>query len=513
MKKIFTSTSIVLSATLTFLLTGCGSVPPPQPYNIKVQANEKLSQTEKQELLNKALEDIKGAYNISGNCLSYTKKWTWGRKSYYDRKDVCYTISDDDTINQTNSGRTNNANGKAESTYQSDDEIEFKTFIETIQSTGKITEQYLNNVALYIDYKKKFNIHLQEQLNIANKLGCQLFDKTKILNKSEIIQLSDCEISKPKENVSPIQSFIKYEDIKKKLKLSAYLKNTTLDKRMKITFDKTKIDYSSAMTSNKFEFNVNNIAFNYLPNTYVSSDNNIEIQVFNNNENSYDSTIKEIKLTNKTKEFIELDTIAGYYGSDVVDNILYIHDNKKVRIPPESVITFNVGEKYKYSINDFPSKKVLNVDSRNQKVNYGFSVAYKMINQNMIKNVYDVKKYTIDDLLNEKEVSLKTDNKFNNITNSEVEKKQKTQTSSQKQEGFLSENVYYELENGRMTAYMSSPDSPTTFKMLADRVAFKNRNQYSSLTCIWVNDAYFLNNFRGMRIDSRHEKIWGRLSY
>ena len=154
--------------------------------------------------------------------------------------------------------------------------------------------------------------------------------------------------------------------------------------RYKVSFAKYKFEENYINFPKDVVFEINDVKYNYIPTIYKSNDENIKVEVINTP--LLRKTVKQFKISNNTKEFIEIDTIAGYYGEDVVDNILVT----KIKLSPMSFKNITVS--------NFPKKKLLDVKTKKQKINYGFSIGYKMINNNVMKSLYKVNLYTIDNI-------------------------------------------------------------------------------------------------------------------
>jgi hypothetical protein len=261
----------------------------------------------------------------------------------------------------------------------------FSEYIEDYQV--KVSEKFKELVEKFSKFKKSYLKYQQEAQEKKKQITIKVVDKTGVLSKDildEFLKNTTLEVvstpavklflSNKKANSFFIKSLVKYDMLG----------------RYKVVYKKTSYKEIYNKFPNNLVYEIQKVYFNYLPQQFYATNGNIEVEIINT---PFDfSSIKLIKIQNNTKQFIEIDTIAGYYGEDVLDNIV-----TKIKISPTSykIIKYDISNIYK--INDFPKKKLLLVKNKNQKVSYGISVAYKMINQNIIKNLYKVNKYEIKD--------------------------------------------------------------------------------------------------------------------
>jgi len=413
-----------ISVVLSIGIAGCGN--PPQPYDYKMSKKyQSISDYDKQQLLNIVVDrNSRLKYKSSHGCISVTS--IWGSSTRYDdRMKNCFKISNNHIIRNDYSKcktgykaqKCNYIGGKVE---------EYTDFINKLQSGNILSDGLNNEITNYQKFITLYNEADKQRKDKIAKVKTSLLDNTKVLSKSafnkfnkfktnSISTKSKIDLYKsyiaPKDGKNTVNQFARnilgdsfsenfdkvFKDgkiISNDFKVQSYILKNEIG-RYKVNYKKTsfKENYDNFPTNITFE--INKVYFNYLPTKYLANDTNIDIEVVNT-PLQYGS-VKSIKIQNKTKEFIEIDTIAGYYGENVTDNIINIKDMKRVKIAPMSYKIFETGYSYKYRINDYPSKKLLLVDNKNQKINYGFSVGYKMVNQNIIKNVYKVNSYSIKD--------------------------------------------------------------------------------------------------------------------
>jgi len=390
-------TAGVMGAIMAISFTGCGANIP-QPYSAKVQNYSNITNSEKNKLLLNSMKSIKKFYPDKRGRYSSPSKLRGDTISYYGLNATFahkFTINNNSNeITRTDVSRETHGNGKGADAYGAlTDDFGFTDYINTYQVD--LSNKFSNSLERYSQFKISYNKHKKNANIKKEEIRINFNDLTSILPKSILD-----EISKSKITISNSSSAIN-------LFLNGKQANvfTITSNAIKNAIDRYKVNYKENSYSDSYDkfpsnitYEIDKVYFNYLPIKFITSDDNIDIEVKNNPLGSYDS-IEYIKVYNKTKEFIEIDTIAGYYSENVTDNIINIKDMKRVKISPMSYKIFKTGYSYEYRINDYPSRlnRLLLVNDRNQKVNYGFSIGYKMINQNIIKNLYKVNQYSIKD--------------------------------------------------------------------------------------------------------------------
>ena len=380
----------IVGAILAVGFIGCGN--PPQPYNYKLDNQySNISDYEKQQLLNIVIDrNSRLKYKSSNGCVMVHSVWG-GSTRYDDNMKNCFIINNNKILRKDKSHcRTNYRTCKCN--YIGRKVEKYSDFINNLQK-NIIAQDLQKEIKNYIKFKKMYNEHKKNAQVKKKNIVIHFIDTTKILPKNIIKQLSVYNLSLIIKG-SAINRFIKNQSANAFV-INSSIKKDTID-RYKVVYSKTDYLDSYDKFPSNITYKINKVYFNYLPKKFIANDKNIDVEVINDPLDNYES-IKYIKIYNKTKEFIEIDTIAGYYGDIVTDNIINIKDMKRVKISPMSYKIFKIGYSYKYRINDFPRNKFLLVNDKNQKVNYGFSIGYKMINQNIIKNLYKVNTYSIKD--------------------------------------------------------------------------------------------------------------------
>lgn len=395
-RKIF---QVIVSVFFMLCFSACGGGIAPKPYDVKLNSSSMISNKTKQALL---------TYNIRilHNDFKYHNTERYYKHSKYSKlvnNSLVFNIWQYDTpfpynvyyIYEFKYNENKDSLSMIDKSYsqykgrkerrdayfipEPDRLTEYMNIFQT-----RLTKLYTSDLEKYTPFQKEYKQKKSEFDKKYKQIHITTEDTTKIVPNKIINKLSKYQLW-PNEETA-INSYIKGNDISFKIG-SRVLKDK--EDRYKVDYEK----YKSMEEYNKFPMNlvyrINKVYYNYLPKSFIAKDKNINVEVVNNVEFADGNSMNSLKITNNTKEFIEINTIAAYYYQDVFDNILNI---KSIRLAPMSYKIIKKGV-----IKDFPSNKLINVTDKNQKINYGFSIGYKMINQNMMKNLYKVNTYTISD--------------------------------------------------------------------------------------------------------------------
>ncbi|RLA82916.1 MAG: hypothetical protein DRG78_05895 [Epsilonproteobacteria bacterium] len=388
---------VIVSISFVIYFSACGSTPP-KPYNITLGPSSSLiTNQEKQTLLTHNLKAIHDNFKYKiDSSFKHNKYSNLENNSlvchvwYYDTafpmdKFYIYEFKYDENKNRlfmldNSYGKGRGSKEKYTAYHSGLDGL--NEYLDTFQM--KLTNSYESSLAKYEVYKKEYKQKKSEFDKKYKQIHITTEDTTKIVSSKIIKKLSKYQLW-PNEETA-INSYIKGNDISLKIG-SRVLKDK--EGRYKVDYEKYKYmeEYNKFPTN--LVYKINKVYYNYLPKSFIAKDKNINVEIVNNVEFADGNSMNSLKITNNTKEFIEINTIAAYYDQDVFDNILNI---KSIRLAPMSYKIIKKGV-----IKDFPSKKLINVTDKNQKINYGFSIGYKMINQNIMKNLYKVDTYTIGD--------------------------------------------------------------------------------------------------------------------
>jgi|GEM_PF-4315916 len=134
------------------------------------------------------------------------------------------------------------------------------------------------------------------------------------------------------------------------------------------------------LQSGKFVYPVRSIKYKFIPETYKLEDKFISI-VLTTTGNSYGSRAS-VKIENLTNEFIEIENVSIYSGSNIYD--FFEKDMKNVDLSPGAVASItpekygaaNIGNVYRY------------VKSLSDTYKLGVAVKYKIMSTNAIRTLY-----------------------------------------------------------------------------------------------------------------------------
>ncbi len=426
MKKII-YLSIVFSIVVGF--TGCSTA---KPYAAHI--NKKYADVEndlKQSLLGVVIDKrSSGLYQSRNSCVYLKQNVRWnGSTSASDinyNYEVCYKVKDNiihsyDHSSQNGynyySGGKKYAQTGRPSYYATKASTQYVKYLISLEK-GILLNDLETELNHYKIFKQEFENHQNQSKLKYKNLSTSFEDTTGILTKDVMN-----ELTKHKRFISTryTDSLRLYKGInrdpKKRELLNKYLVNAANYRGVKANSNSSSQDkslmplnnfrytdrvlvdaagrYKVKYAQNEFQenyldfpknviFKITSVKFNFLPTKYIAKDKNIEVEIVNTPFGRH--SIKTFKVSNRTKEFIELDTIAGYYGKDVYDGL----SAEKIKIAPMSTKVI--------PILDFPSNKILDLKSKNQINQYGFSVSYRLLSQNITKNLFKVDDYNINEL-------------------------------------------------------------------------------------------------------------------
>jgi len=146
--------------------------------------------------------------------------------------------------------------------------------------------------------------------------------------------------------------------------------------RFQIVFGTAPVSFTAPDIPDEITYKIINFSKILIPDIFVAENKHIKLIA------KYDvrlRRIKELTVFNKTKEFIKLETIAGYYAGKINNNLLYAATN----LAPMSKNEIKHKAFFAYK-NQFTNKK---------SVQYGFSVGYRMSDMNKVNSLYSVKEF------------------------------------------------------------------------------------------------------------------------
>lgn len=388
MKKIFKENKLKLSLlVLPLLITGCGVVPEKKiektsinKFNKKVELNG-VSKYEGEILLNNYLLSLK-LINTSkrpkANC-TFQGKWSTNHimggsdlKVY----DACYFLRGNYITRET-SGTAKIKSLIWKNKWSYDDIPLSNEFISYVYGIDKsINNDFDTIVSDYAKFKKEFKKLEEKTKTNIKTLKPKIIDNTKILSKSYLKNSFSYNSS-----IANLRKPIRvYKDFNLSNISELFKVSTSIDKKKKDRFDiKFKerfLRYDLKGDNFRPTFIVDKVKFNYLPEYFFNKDKSISIEVNN----------KSMNIVNLTNNYINIESVSMYYN----DNIKTIK-NLNLKLPPQSV-----EKNYNISSLEHYNNKLIEVKSKNQKVNYGFAISYYNQDVDKRNTLYKTKNYTIN---------------------------------------------------------------------------------------------------------------------
>ena len=393
---------------IIFNISGCsGKI---EPYKVNLNSKyKKIDEEDKEKILKLRVFTLypqkynNGDIYIKNTCIL-------SKKSY--SKGICYRLVYNNLINYTNT-RNN---------FFPEDYIEFVNSFPKKYHLKENLEKELDGFLIYKDKcehlkkqtQSKITAKIQKTINQINKSKQKLYpnikDPNNILTKNEINNISYTKEIKNRIKLyhnyfnkylqnDCIINYVNYIDFNKyRLNINniykdIYIKLRLNEKEKRFKFKYNINPYICSKECKNPIIEIKKIYFNYLPNKFIIKDKNLLINIqtknIHQNKKSIYGYSNKIKISNNTTHFIIINAIAGYYNNKVIENLL----NENIIIPPKSYKLIENN----WDLINFPNKKYILVKNRNQKVNYGFSIAYKIQQLNILNNIYFTKDYTIDD--------------------------------------------------------------------------------------------------------------------
>ena len=376
--------------TATVLLSGCGASNQPQIDNKPIQLpKSNLSIDTKNELFKSLFKD--NETTIESDYISYRfTRYQGHSKSIINTKAkmrVQFYLDNNEirTNDISNCGARN-----CKSIAHLDDVKDFYSMIEKEKKRIAIT--FPKYLAEYPKYKP-------EIINWSNKIDKS---KPKLSLKTDVVS-DKRNLNEIAKNIRVTKARIKPESVYHSFKIEGgkkdfktYLRENMCmfhvdlgevnAKRFKLNLPiYNKINYlSKCITESKLKKDiplvVDNVSFNYLKDTNVSSNKDMIIELESTGYKTYD-----VKISNKTSKFIQMKTLSLYYGGDIVSI-----DLNNIKLAPNSS---TLKGKIQLSLLDNMDKFV-KVTDINQKIDFGIAGEYTINGQ--FKNIYDVKALTIN---------------------------------------------------------------------------------------------------------------------
>ena len=383
-----------------FFFAGCSLGNPPQPCNVKIQDNHKnITDTEKTELIKKILKNNSNGYAIDGNCIKVDSFWGVGSDFYHDKMKNCFVISNNVLKRKDYSVCFNNGR-RHECDYIGKKVENYADYINKLQN--KIIPQQLPiEISKYAKYKEKYYQEKQKAEKRMKNIKTVIVDENHVLSQNVLNKIKyNTYIERPygivtsytpgrKEvtDMNPIKLYVNNKPIDFKIvsNISNTIHNSLKQGRYLLVFENSKLTYSYKNVPIKIIFKIKGVYFNFIPSNFVAGDKNIDVII----NYDYKNNLMKIKFVNKTTKFVEINALAMYYNDKVYDNLL----KKPIKLPPKSFKTITKD----YFNLPVLKNRYIKVTNKNERVKFGISVGYKIINENILKNIYKVNKYSIKD--------------------------------------------------------------------------------------------------------------------
>ncbi len=366
-----------LGVVFSLILAGCGN--PPQPCHVPINNKaDNVSKYEKIELLSKILKKHSGGWYIKGNCIITNErdvlKDRVGYNFYYSHFENCFDISDSNMLTRTDNSHCYKNRKAIPCDYFNKEN--YVNYINKLQSQI-IPQELSKEISLYSNYKQKY---------------MKAYNITKEKIKSTQLKIVDPFNIVPKNIINEIKPQLTYNTYLLPL-IKSYIKNKPIDFKIIATVSDHKSNRYFINCSNKREYNYKNIprvikfnikevGFNFIPNSFVAKDKNLKAKIsYIENKNEF-----KIDFINNLKTFISIQKLVIYYGKNIYGNYI-----KSINLPPKSHTTIDLTD---YTI----SNPYITLNNKSQKVNFGLSIGYKLIDENILKSIYKVKKFSIKDV-------------------------------------------------------------------------------------------------------------------
>jgi len=387
MNKLLISISILIFT----LFIGC-SAKLPKPYTHKIKETE-LAHYKKQILLNHAVDIVSKTVKTQEGCILVPNLST---------KATCYVIKKSTII------RKDSINWQ-----------ESKVFVKFINNVeSKLYKEYEKQVHDYKKFKILFDkaVHLRKEK--TERLSLSIVDKTNILDTKVLLNVQNwIKVTKPHRPYSlqaystlvinpknvylgdtVTENFNEFfqdpKDVSEYLPIEASIpykyRRSNTKSRYDLKYEEVVYKYPYNKFPKESSFKIKNVYFDYIPYNYYAKNDHISIEVINNSNDGVDMyrNCQSFTILNTTNEFIEIESINLSYINGYKENIL--QKNKKIIIPPKDSRKIDMQRQFKSHAYDR-----VQVISKNQKINYGFSIKYKINNQD--KTFYKTTQYSIAD--------------------------------------------------------------------------------------------------------------------
>lgn len=267
-------------------------------------------------------------------------------------------------------------------------------FVDYINNYQKqLANDFYNELKQYSMFKKKYFLQKKIAEEKLQQIKIKIVDNTNLLPKHILKQIK--YNVKLNYNHNPLNLFINNKkNIDFKISINII---THKIGRYLIKFDKDRyVCNINKKCPNNIIFRITKVYYEFIPTIFKASNRDLDVIIKNNLDGKI--TIKQIKIFNKTSDFVKINTIVIYYGPLVSQNILM---NRIYKIPPHSYISIasaGIGDDLFGDDFPLPKYRFIILTSKNEKVKYGVSISYNIGNSN--KSLYKVRNYSLKDFSN-----------------------------------------------------------------------------------------------------------------
>ena len=364
---------------LILIFIGCGN--PPQPFSKKVDSNySNVSLAEKQRILNFIVKlNTKSPFFTKGDGCIYFND-VWYHFQYWNKFKNCFIIENNKII-RVDKSKCSNDYGRHFGSYcnyiggRSD---KYSNFINNFQKN--LPSEFEKNLKLYSVLKKKWIELDKKRKEKASKIKITIVDKTGLV-PSNIIKHIKTKMYLPEEYyLEEYFNLITLGNKNDNFPICVEIDGICSTcpyfiERYKLKFSRNDVCKPYQDFPENYKFFIRSVYFNFLPLHFVAKNHDLKVVV--------DNKMKVIKIYNDSNQFVEVNSIVLYYG-DKVKNI----DEGKQNIPPKSFIAKKIF---------FPLEYFVKLVNKNQTHNYGVSISYRKINENIIKTLFQTKKFSVKD--------------------------------------------------------------------------------------------------------------------
>ena len=370
--------STILLTLIIFIFAGCAT--PPKPINISLQrGSENITDDERKYILEMAIKKSyqegqhrkKRKVRLSSNSIRLSVR--------YKSSSIVFDYEFKFYANYTKLAMIDNSYGNEE---QSPYALPYGMYDYMGLFQKNLMKNYNNIIQDFSIFKI---IYLKNEEKFESKysdISFKIIDNTDTLTNNQLKNIDIFTTEKIPNNA--LAAFKQTTDLNKIPSL--FVIDSSIDNRnsrYKYTFKTRQLKGAYTTFDDENYFEIDSMQYNFIPNTFISQDDNIRVEIINIPLQR--KVIQTFKISNNTKSFIELKTVAGYYGEDVIDGL----SSEAIKIAPMSKKTIQMI--------DFPKDKFQDVYSRTESVQYGFSVSYKVMNTGETKNLYKVNKYLLNE--------------------------------------------------------------------------------------------------------------------